>query len=90
MTALGYRLQLIVDNPDADDFGEGPTVKVDVFVDAKGFYQVPSNLTVRNIILFDGAQATINYKMNYNLEFNTSTIPSAVDLDKEIVGQLSG
>ena len=85
---LGYKLQLEILNPISD--ADQKTIFLDVFVDEKGYYQVPSNLTVKNIILYDEAIATINYKIKYDLEYNTSTIPSTVDLTSEIIGQISG
>lgn len=94
---LGYKLQLEVLNPNYSNSASSSgseqdqqTIFLDVFVDEKGYYQVPSNLTVKNIILYDGAIATVNYKVKYDLEYNTSTIPSAIDLTSEIVGQISG
>lgn len=78
--ALGYKLTL---TPlDADS--------IDIFVDERGFYQVPSNLKIANITLYDGAVASLDYKMQYNLEFNSSLIPSAVDLTNKVIGQISG
>lgn len=73
--ALGYKIA-INGNP--------------IFVNEKGYYQVPSTLVVKDLSIYGGAIATLNYIITYKLEFNDSTIPSQTKLAAKVVGQLSG
>ena len=73
--ALGYKIKINNQN---------------IFVNEKGYYQVPTNLTVKDLFIYRGAIATIGYIVSYNLEFNDSTIPSQTKLAAKIVSQLSG
>lgn len=63
---------------------------VTVFVEEKGYYQVPSNLIVTDVILYDGAIATLDYKLTYKREYDESSVPSAAEISQKIVGQISG
>ena len=61
-----------------------------VYVEEKGYYQVPSNLIVTDVILYDNAIATLDYKLTYRREYDESSVPSAAEKKKKIVGQISG
>ena len=87
--ALGYKVTLTIPNPKPTEDNNKP-LELNIFVDAKGYYQVPSNLDVLNIKLYDSSIATINYKLTYNTAYNTSIIPTSVDLADNVVGQVSG
>jgi hypothetical protein len=61
-----------------------------VFVNEKGYYQTPSNLSITNLKIYDGAKASVDFKIKYKTKYNDSKVPSTVMLAKRIVGQLSG
>lgn len=82
--ALGYKIQLTLE----ESSGNGKVVTV--FVNEKGFYQTPSNLRIIGLDVYGNATATLNYKIEYQIAYNTSVIPTATRSSGEVVGQLSG
>ncbi len=80
--ALGYKLGIITK---AD-----PSTIQYIFVNKKGYYQIPSNIIVTQIILYDNAKATFDYKISYKRTFNEDLIPSEIEIAEKIVGQISG
>lgn len=76
----GYKLELKV-------LGQPATT---VFVEEKGYYQVPSNLIITDVRLFDDAVATLDYKLTYSREYDESSVPSAAEISQKIVGQIGG
>lgn len=78
---LGYKIALQdANNRDVD---------ILVFVNEKGYYQVPSNLKIANIKIYDGAVAEVNYKIDYKIHYNDDKTPSTTKLAHKIVGQIS-
>ena len=78
---LGYKVELTT----------APNNKTkNIFVNERGYYQVPSNLTVTQVALFDGAQATLDYKLKYRISYDESSIPISAERTDKIVGQVSG
>lgn len=63
---------------------------ITVFVEEKGFYQIPQNLVIENITLYDNAIATLDYKLKYKREYDESSIPIEAETSQKIVGQISG
>ena len=62
----------------------------DIFIEEKGYYQVPSNLIIEDIILYDNAIATLDFKLTYKREYDESSVPTEAEIAQKIVGQLSG
>lgn len=97
--ALGYKIQLTLETGE-----NGPVKTVNIFVGEKGFYQAPSNLRIIGLNIFGGSEtinngespviqpaiATINYKIEYQITYNTSSLPSSTKSQGNIVGQLYG
>ena len=54
---LGYKIGLKL---------AGSTDFTNIFVNQKGFYQIPSNLDVIDVRIYDGAAASIVYELDYN------------------------
>lgn len=61
-----------------------------IFVNDKGYYQIPSNLIVKQIILYDEAIATIDYLLEYNLIDADEVTPDIYETTETIIGQVSG
>lgn len=80
--ALGYKLGL--------KFRTSNNATTYIFVNDKGYYQVPSNMAVTDIILFDGATATIDYILSYKVVYNETLEPDSVEVVDTMVGQVSG
>ena len=83
---LGYKLRLILTSP------YNPTINLErtIFVNDRGYYQIPSNMVVKDIGLFDGARATIDYILEYEVKYNDVSEPNAYEVAENIVGQVSG
>ena len=82
---MGYKIQLVLEGAKK---GEDKTV--DVFVNEKGYYQTPHSLKVIGLNIYGNAVATLNYKIEYQITYNTSDIPSSTRSQGTLVGQLSG
>ena len=76
----GYKIILNV-----KDKGEVP-----IFVNIKGYYQVPSNIEVLDIKLEEGDIASLDFIMSYKVEAETKTVASEIELSEKIVGQING
>lgn len=86
---LGYKLQVSFSSP----YNTGASVPLltrTIFVNEKGYYQIPSNLEVRQIILYDGAIATMDYILEYGLIYDDKTEPDSYEVSDTVVGQISG
>lgn len=79
--ALGYYMQIRI---------QGIADPIGLFINEKGYYQIPSNINVLDIILQQGDIATIDYILNYKTEFNDSDIADSIEVKETIIGQLSG
>ena len=84
--ALGYKLNLTMVSPYEPNFRLNRTI----FVNEKGYYQVPSNMAITEITLYDGATATIDYIVEYNTTYDNVTEPNTYEAAENIVGQVSG
>lgn len=83
---LGYKLRLILTSP----YDQTVNLERTIFVNERGYYQVPSNMIVKDIGLFDGAKATIDYILEYEVKYNDVSEPNAYEVAENIVGQVSG
>lgn len=86
---LGYRLRIDFASPYTADSNSSLLSRT-IFVNKQGYYQIPSNLIVKQIIIYDGAVATIDYIMEYNLDYSDATEPDSYEVADTIVGQVSG
>lgn len=84
--ALGYKLKLTMISPHEPNLRLNRTI----FVNEKGYYQVPSNMAVTEITLYDGATATVDYIAEYNVTYDDVTEPNTYEAVESIVGQVSG
>lgn len=78
---LGYKIGLKISN--LDDI-------LIIFVNARGYYQIPSNLEVEDLILYDKVKASIEYQYSYKTIFNSDLLPESSRISKNIISQLSG
>lgn len=83
---LGYKLTLSLVSPHDPNLQLSRTI----FVNQKGYYQVPSNLIVKEVTLYDGATATLDYLVEYDEEFENVSEPNSYEAGEKIVGQVSG
>lgn len=83
---LGYKLALRWEEANTDS-NQNLTY---IFVNERGYYQVPTDLNVYSLRLYDGVVASLNYKIEYKTMYNDSAIPSRTELERKIVGQVSG
>lgn len=77
---LGYKLLI------KDIEGQEKTI----LIGEKGYYQIPSDIVIKDIQLFDEAIATIDYKLSYQREYDETSLPMEASISEKIVGQLSG
>lgn len=83
---LGYKLGITFEDPSSDN----NFIKTTIFVGEKGYYQIPSNIKVKEIVLYAGAEATIDYKLSYKVKYDESSIAKEASVSKPLVGQISG
>lgn len=83
---LGYKLKLNLVSP----HNSNQQLERTIFVNERGYYQVPSNMNVKEITLYDGASATIDYILEYDLNYDEATEPNSYEAAENIVGQISG
>lgn len=84
---LGYKLIIEMTSPYA---GANANLKRTVFVNEHGYYQVPSDINVLDIKLFDNQIATIDYLVQWDITYNDLKDPSGYEIGEDIVGQVSG
>lgn len=83
---LGYKLQLDLVSP----HNPGETLTRTIFVNERGYYQVPSNMIIQEVRIFDDATATLDYILEYDLKYDDETEPNSYEVSENIVGQVSG
>lgn len=83
---LGYKLKLNLISP----YDSNVQLERTIFVNDRGYYQVPSNMAVKEVTLFDGASATLDYVLEYDLKYDDETEPNSYEAVENIVGQISG
>jgi hypothetical protein len=83
---LGYKLRLNLVSP----YDSSIQLERTIFVNERGYYQVPSNMIVKEVSLFDGAKATLDYILEYDLRYDDVTEPNSYEVSEKIVGQISG
>ena len=82
---LGYVISLQTDQV------ESSTENIQIFVNERGYYQVPNELNVTSISIQQPEDvATIDYIMVFKEGLNESQVVSGSSLDRTIVGQESG
>ena len=54
-----------------------------------GYYQVPSNLIVSEIVLYDDAAAVLDYYLTYKLDYYNTNIPDFYSQEATLVGQVN-
>lgn len=86
---LGYKLVISFVSP--YDISENASLLTrTIFVNERGYYQIPSELMVKQITLYDDAVATIDYILEYGLHYVDNTEPDSYEVAETIVGQVSG
>jgi hypothetical protein len=85
--ALGYRLVLYYDN-------NGTPIRVPIFIASTdgrtGYYQVPSNLAISEIELYDNTTAILNYYLTYKIDYYNADIADFYSQEETLVGQVGG
>lgn len=61
-----------------------------VFINPKGYYQVPSDVTIVAITVYSGATYTLDCIVEYELGYDNSHTAVATEVVKNIVGQYAG
>lgn len=84
---LGYKLIIEMTSPYV---GANANLKRTIFVNEHGYYQVPSDINVLDIKLFDNQIATIDYLIQWDVTYNDLKDPSGYEVGEDIVGQISG
>lgn len=83
---LGYKLGLVI----RSSIKRTEKEERIVFVNEKGYYQVPSDIVVYDVYLYDGAQATIDFKIDYKIyPVDDLAEISSTEL-RRVYGQISG
>lgn len=86
----GYKLRLDLINPYGNNKNNKPErLSRTIFVPTNGHYQVPEEVEIAEIYLFDGATANINYQANLNLNHISSDIPKSYKVIEQVVGQIT-
>ena len=83
---LGYKLELGIVSP----HDTSQIMRRTIFVNERGYYQVPSNMIVKEIGIADGASATVDYILEYDLRYDDISEPNSYEIAEKIVGQISG
>lgn len=83
---LGYKLKLTLSSP----YDSSAQLERIIFVNRNGYYQVPSNIIVKEITLYDGAIATLDYFIEYELEYKDQEEANSYEVVENVVGQISG
>lgn len=85
---LGYKITLSY-----YDSSNGTSTKVPIFVSSTdgrtGYYQVPSNLIISEIVLYDDATAILDYSLTYKLDYYNADIPDFYSQEETLVGQVN-
>lgn len=79
----GYKLTLRVKN-------ENNVQEVPIFVNSRGYYQVPSNIEVLDIKLEKGDIASLDFIVSYGVQVKTDFVATEIELSEKVVGQVSG
>lgn len=61
-----------------------------VFVNERGYYQIPSDTPVTNILIEKYDQVVVDYIITYKQQYISSNIPKRSRLFKKIIGQQAG
>ena len=86
---LGYKLNVQFASPYISS-EHAASLNRTIFVNERGYYQIPSELMVKQITLFDEAVATIDYIIEYGLKYADNIEPDSYEVSETIVGQISG
>ena len=82
---LGYSFYVKIDENQSS--GEGNQL---IFVGPKGFYEIPSEMTVKELIMHPSDDFSIDYKIEYLTEYDTNGLVQKTETLRKIVGQYSG
>lgn len=82
--ALGYKLNLYY-----KDNASAVTIFVHSLDNRSGYYQVPSNLLISEIELFDDTVATLDYYLTYKINYYNSAIPDFYSQEETLIGQVN-
>ena len=70
-----------------------PGTKTDlhtIFVNPKGYYQIPSDLEVASLQFYQEDTFQLDYFLQYQLGYDTATLPTKTEKVKDVVGQHAG
>jgi hypothetical protein len=81
---LGYKLRLRLQT---DSVEQTEVQYKDIFVNPKGYYQIPSDLNVTGLQFFNGEEYELNYILEYQIEYTKESTITRVEKVKDIVGQ---
>ena len=79
---LGYKLELAY--KDNSTTGSSSTI---IFVGPKGYYQIPSDMQITAIRLYNNDAFELNYFLNYKLGTAAKSTPSKIEKLRDVVGQ---
>jgi hypothetical protein len=84
---LGYRLELNYYN--GKENSDSIAIFVPSFDGKTGYYQVPSNLVISEITLYDSVTATLDYNLTYKIDYFNENIPNFYSKEENLVGQVN-
>lgn len=80
---LGYKFQVKIANDDTDRYKT-------IFVNSKGYYQIPSDLKIIGLKFFNNETYELNYTLNYQLQYSSENLITKTEKIKDVIGQYSG
>lgn len=81
---LGYKLRLRLQT---DSVEQTEIQYKDIFINPKGYYQIPSDLNVTGLQFFNGEEYELNYILEYQIEYSKESTITKVEKVRDIVGQ---
>lgn len=62
----------------------------DIFVNQKGYYQIPSDIDITGLVFYDNETYQLDYIYSYFLGYTRDSMPKTVKKVKDIIGQDKG
>ena len=63
---------------------------IPIFVNERGYYQVPNDTYVTKLEIAEGDICVVDYILSYKQQYGTSNIPKRTKLYKKLMGQQAG
>lgn len=83
---LGYKLKIDF----APNSSSASFVTRTIFVNEHGYYQIPSNMIVKEVYLYDDEVAILDFLLSYKIKYDDTKDPDKIEIADKIVGQIGG